>query len=72
MALPSDPQEAQEDVAYIEAEIAALKEELEVSNVLQRRKEFVLLRITRLEKEIPRIREKARRAQHLEWLLLGK
>ncbi len=66
-SLKEEADEAGENLAYFEAEIASLKEELTYPTA-EKRKAFVQLRVARLEKELPRIREKARLAQeHIDW-----
>jgi hypothetical protein len=66
---PED-RDAKDDVLYFEAELASLKEELTVGpDVMKHRKEFVKLRIARIEKQLPDLREKAGKAKiNAEWL----
>ncbi len=70
-----EDRETAEEVQYFEAELASLKEELECEDlrpgeeILPKRREFIKLRIARLEKQIPEMREKAGKARvHAEWL----
>jgi len=62
--------ETSEDVEYVEAEIASLKEELVGLPVPPpARRAFVHLRISRLEKELPKLTDRQRKArEHEEWL----
>jgi hypothetical protein len=67
-----EDEDAKDEVEYSEAELASLKEELGVghaSSFFQNRRKFVILRIARIEKQLPDIRERAGRARvNAEWL----
>lgn len=70
-----EDREAKEDVEYLEAELASLKEEGEWAALtgtgagLPERRKFVALRIVRIEKQLPDLREKAGKAKiNAEWL----
>lgn len=53
-----EKKDAEEAVQYVEAELASLREELAGNGTLLRRREFVTLRVARLEKELKKLREK--------------
>lgn len=63
-----EDKDAKDEVAYFEVEVASLREELTYPTA-EKRKEFVLLRIARIEKQLPDLRERAGKAKiNAEWL----
>lgn len=59
--------EKQETIEYFEAEVESLKEELPTA--LSKRRAFVNLRISRLEKELVALRKSASSLkEHADWL----
>lgn len=64
-----EKREAESDVLYVEAELDSLREELE-ERIGPRRREFVNLRVARLEKDLKKLQEKVQAVvDHEEWLV---